>query len=163
MHLGRAAFRWAVREEMLSVNDAAYAGDASPKATFEAMADQAHAQLIDVRTTAEWAYVGAPDLKGLGKEAIRVEWQVFPHMGVNSDFVARVVAALEARGTPASASLYFLCRSGVRSKAAAIAMTEAGYPACFNVAGGFEGPPDAEGHRGRVSGWKADGLPWTQP
>jgi rhodanese-related sulfurtransferase len=162
MHLGRAAFCWAVWEEMLSVNDAAYAGDVPPKATFEAMAEQAHAQLIDVRTTAEWAYVGGPDLRSLGKEAIRVEWQVFPHMGVNADFVARVVAALEARGTPASASLYFLCRSGVRSKAAAMAMTAAGYAACFNVAGGFEGPPDAEGHRGRVSGWKADGLPWTQ-
>ena len=60
------------------------------------------------------------------------------------------------------APLYFLCRSGIRSKAAAIAMAEAGFTACFNVAGGFEGPPDDRGHRGGSSGWKAEGLPWRQ-
>lgn len=147
---------------MLSVNDTGYAGDASVGATFEAISRQADAQLIDVRTTAEWAYVGSPDLKGLGKEAIRIEWQVFPHMGINPDFVARLTAALEARGVQRSAPLYFLCRSGVRSKAAAIAATDAGFTVCFNVAGGFEGPPDPGGHRGRVAGWKAEGLPWTQ-
>ncbi|WP_439572836.1 rhodanese-like domain-containing protein [Phreatobacter sp.] len=131
--------------------------------TFEAISREADAQLIDVRTTAEWAYVGSPDLKGLDKDAIRIEWQVFPHMGVNPDFVARLAAALAARGVQPSAKLYFLCRSGVRSKAAAIAATEAGFASCFNVAGGFEGPPDAGGHRGRVAGWKAAGLPWIQP
>ena len=59
-------------------------------------------------------------------------------------------------------SIYFLCRSGVRSKHAAIAMTEAGWARCFNIASGFEGPPDPAGHRGTVDGWKAQGLPWTQ-
>jgi adenylosuccinate synthase len=35
-------------------------------------------------------------------------------------------------------------------------------PHAFNVADGFEGPVDAEGHRGTVAGWKAEGLPWRQ-
>jgi len=38
----------------------------------------------------------------------------------------------------------------------------AGFPRAFNVADGFEGPVDQEGHRGTVAGWKADGLPWRQ-
>lgn len=121
------------------------------------------AQLIDVRTAAEWAYVGSPDLKAAGREPIRLEWQVFPSMAVDPQFAAKLDAILKARGVPADAPLYFLCRSGVRSKAAAIAMTAAGYRRCFNVAGGFEGPPDGDGHRGRISGWKAAGLPWAQP
>ena len=58
--------------------------------------------------------------------------------------------------------IYFLCRSGVRSLAAADAAREAGFPNVYNVADGFEGPPDGAGHRGVISGWKAAGLPWRQ-
>jgi len=58
--------------------------------------------------------------------------------------------------------LLFLCRSGVRSRAAAIAMTAAGYSRAYNIAQGFEGDPDAERHRGNKNGWKASGLPWKQ-
>lgn len=133
-----------------------------PGECLNVMTSEASAQLIDVRTTAEWAYVGSPDLTAAGKQPIRQEWQVFPAMAVDPDFAAKLDSALQARGTPRDAPIYFLCRSGVRSKAAAIAMTAAGYSRCFNIAGGFEGPPDGEGHRGRVSGWKSDGLPWTQ-
>jgi rhodanese-related sulfurtransferase len=59
--------------------------------------------------------------------------------------------------------LIFICRSGARSASAAAAMTEAGHPHCFNVAGGFEGSRDEEGHRGNVEGWKVEKLPWSQP
>ena len=38
-------------------------------------------------------------------------------------------------------------------------MTEQGFGPCYNVAGGFEGPPDGDRHRGTVGGWKAAGLP----
>jgi rhodanese-related sulfurtransferase len=41
-------------------------------------------------------------------------------------------------------------------------MTQAGFKTCYNVAGGFEGPPDPDRHRGKVDGWKAVGLPWIQ-
>jgi rhodanese-related sulfurtransferase len=56
----------------------------------------------------------------------------------------------------------FLCRSGVRSRAAAIAMTRAGFSRAYNIAGGFEGDLDGERHRGAANGWKAAGLPWKQ-
>lgn len=146
---------------MPSENEA-YRGDVTPRDCLAALTDNPDAQLIDVRTTAEWAYVGSPDLKAAGREAIRLQWQVFPAMAVDPDFVGTLAAALAARSALEDAPLYFLCRSGVRSKAAAAAMTAAGYRNCFNVAGGFEGPPDGEGHRGRIAGWKAEGLPWTQ-
>ena len=55
-----------------------------------------------------------------------------------------------------------LCRSGARSRAAAIALTEAGFAQAFNIAGGFEGDMDGEGHRGNREGWKAENLPWRQ-
>ncbi|MDJ0930903.1 rhodanese-like domain-containing protein [Breoghania sp.] len=58
--------------------------------------------------------------------------------------------------------IYFLCRSGVRSRAAAIVMTEAGYKNYFNVANSFEGPLDEHCHRGTLGGWKHQGLPWRQ-
>ena len=114
--------------------------------------------LIDVRTRAEWNYVGLPDLDSLGKKVALSQWQVYPSMQPNPQFVAELTAALPDRTAP----LLFLCRSGARSAAAAKALTAAGYSSCFNVAEGFEGPLDAEAKRGRVGGWKAAGLPWRQ-
>jgi rhodanese-related sulfurtransferase len=55
----------------------------------------------------------------------------------------------------------FLCRSGVRSVAAARAATAAGLGRSFNVLDGFEGGLDRAGHRGRA-GWRAERLPWRQ-
>jgi rhodanese-related sulfurtransferase len=69
---------------------------------------------------------------------------------------------LKQAGLTAESKIFFICRSGVRSMAAAEAARAAGFPHVFNVADGFEGPPDAEAHRGSVAGWKADGLPWRQ-
>lgn len=148
---------------MSSSLDSGFAGDATPTESLDALQRNPSAQLIDVRTTAEWAYVGSPDLSSVARETIRIEWQVFPAMTVNADFVETLGRELAARGLGKDAPLYFLCRSGVRSKAAAIAMTSAGYSHCYNVVGGFEGPHDAERRRGAKAGWKADGLPWIQP
>jgi rhodanese-related sulfurtransferase len=111
-----------------------------------------------VRTRAEWNYVGLPDLDGLAKQVALIEWQVFPTMQPNPQFVEQLSAALPDKTAP----LLFLCRSGARSAAAAKAVTAAGYSSCFNVAEGFEGPLDAEAKRGTVAGWKAAGLPWRQ-
>ncbi|QCK85891.1 rhodanese-like domain-containing protein [Phreatobacter aquaticus] len=147
---------------MSSSDHAGYAGDVSPSESFDAITQNEQAQIVDVRTTAEWAYVGLPDLKSVNKTPLRAEWQVFPKMDVDAEFVGKLRDALTARGLAQSTPLYFLCRSGVRSKAAAIAMTAAGYPHCFNVTGGFEGPLDPEGRRGHVAGWKFEGLPWAQ-
>ena len=135
-----------------------YAGDVTPKKAWEILAEEPGAVLVDVRTDAEWGFVGVPDLSELGKDLVRVPWQQFPSMAMNADFAGQVAG----NGVDASATLLFLCRSGQRSHAAAVAMTAAGYGPCYNVSDGFEGPPDAERHRGTVAGWKFDGLPWRQ-
>jgi rhodanese-related sulfurtransferase len=120
------------------------------------------AQLVDVRTMAEWNFVGLPDLGALGRGVHCVEWQQFPTGSINPDFVDEISGALAAVGAAKDTPVLFLCRSGGRSRAAAIAMSEAGYQKSFNVAGGFEGDLDGERHRGKQNGWKAAGLPWKQ-
>jgi rhodanese-related sulfurtransferase len=145
------------RYEIASANG--YAGDVSPTNAWRMLSEIVEATLIDVRTTAEWAYIGGPDLRAIGKAPLMIEWQTFPSMQIDPDFVAKSVQHIGAvRDVP----VLMLCRSGARSAAAAKAMTAAGYQCCFNVASGFEGILDAAGHRGGTSGWKADGLPWSQ-
>lgn len=139
-----------------------YLADATARETWETLASEAGATLVDVRTAAEWNYVGLPDVSELGATLHRVEWQSFPAGAANPAFVEALSDALEMAGVSRDAPVFFICRSGVRSAAAAAAMTAVGYPRCYNVAGGFEGPRDAEGHRGTVEGWKAEGLPWVQ-
>ena len=102
--------------------------------------------------------MGLADLAAAGKQPVLISWQIFPSMLRNVAFVDQ----LREVGFTAEHHLYFICRSGARSPAAAETAVEAGFPHSYNVADGFEGPPDADGHRGRVSGWKADGLPWRQ-
>lgn len=118
--------------------------------------------LIDVRTNAEWAYVGLPDLSSIGKRPVQVEWLVFPGDRLNTAFVDRVAAALASIGANKDSELFFICRSGGRSLKAAQAMAAAGHARCRNVAEGFEGPLDPHRHRGSIGGWKAKGLPWVQ-
>jgi rhodanese-related sulfurtransferase len=134
-----------------------YAGDVSPQDAYAALAADEDAVLVDVRTTAEWAYVGVPDLSALGKRVVFVEWQRYPDGALNGDFVDQ----LQDAGLPDGAPIYFLCRSGARSAAAAEAATSAGLGPAFNVADGFEGPQDEQGHR-TVGGWKNSELPWRQ-
>lgn len=126
------------------------------------LADEPSAQLVDVRTAPEWAFVGVPTLDVLGKSPFLIEWQSYPGMQVTSDFVARLSSALQTSGVGTGSALLFLCRSGVRSRSAAVTMASAGWPRSFNVAGGFEGPLDPDRHRGVTAGWKAAGLPWVQ-
>jgi rhodanese-related sulfurtransferase len=130
----------------------------APTQTWEALQADADAQLVDVRTDAEWNFVGVPDLNAAGKQTVLIPWQVYPTMQRNGSFADN----LKQAGLTAENKIYFICRSGVRSMSAAEAARAAGFPQVFNVADGFEGPPDAEGHRGGIAGWKADNLPWRQ-
>jgi rhodanese-related sulfurtransferase len=139
-----------------------YAGDVDPAAAWESLASDPKSVLVDVRTRAEWSFVGLPTLAALGKQPITLEWSVFPTMSANPDFVEVLDGALSKAGFGPETQIFFLCRSGQRSRHAAEAMTAAGWKRCFNVAEGFEGGLDGEGHRGRVNGWKARGLPWSQ-
>ena len=138
-----------------------YAGDISAREAWELLARDGTAVLIDCRTQPEWAFVGVPDLSTIEARAVFSEWQVFPSMQVNADFAAQLSAGAgldSKRDQP----LLFICRTGGRSKAAAVAMTQAGFGPCYNVSGGFEGPLDDNKHRGGSDGWKAASLPWTQ-
>jgi rhodanese-related sulfurtransferase len=130
----------------------------APRQTWEALNSNPEAQLVDVRTDAEWNFVGVPDLNQTGKRTLLIPWQVYPTMQLNGAFEDN----LKQAGLTPDNHIYFICRSGVRSLAAAEAARAAGFTNVYNVADGFEGPPDAQGHRGVTAGWKADGLPWRQ-
>jgi len=118
--------------------------------------------LIDVRSQSEWTFVGLPDLSTLGKTVLTIEWQTFPDGQINAAFADRLTAELKRLGASENTELFFICRSGGRSRMAAELSSAAGNRRCFNVAEGFEGDLDANRHRGNVSGWKASGLPWQQ-
>lgn len=117
--------------------------------------------LVDVRTRAEWVFVGLPDLSAIGKRVLTQEWQSFPDNKIDPDFDTRLAASLEAAGAKKDDEIFFICRSGARSRLAAEMMAAAGFQRCRNVAEGFEGPLDANRHRGLI-GWKAAGLAWVQ-
>jgi rhodanese-related sulfurtransferase len=151
------------RTVMTSETIDAYAGDLAPQQAWDLLSSDSAATLVDVRSQPEWSFVGLPDLSSFRKRPVLVPWQTYspaarPPMTPNAGFAAEVEAACADKSAP----VVFLCRSGVRSKAAAIAMTARGYRRCYNLAGGFEGPHDDAKHRGHVAGWKAAGLPWTQ-
>ena len=144
--------------DLPTAKDGDYAGDVTPSEAWEMLKSEPDTVLIDVRTDAEYNYVGRPDLSSLGKYVALVMWVRFPDNVRNLDFVANV----KAMGLTPNQKLLFLCRSGVRSRHTAAAMTDAGFANCFNVLKGFEGDKDADGHRGTIGGWKVAGLPWTQ-
>lgn len=135
-----------------------------PGEVWEALSADPSALLVDVRTRAEWVFVGLPDLSPLGRETLCVEWLSFPSMAPNPTFAETVARAVEETG---ARSAFFICRSGARSQAAAEALqarfdAEGRAVRCVNVLEGFEGDLDSEGRRGRLNGWKAQGLPWRQ-
>ncbi len=135
-----------------------------PAEAYRLLESAPDAALVDVRTRAEWAFVGSPDLTAIDRPVWRVEWVAFPEMVRNPGFLSDLVTCA---GGKLPERLLFICRSGARSLAAAQAVAEAtaghgAAPLCLNVAEGFEGDLDGEGHRGRINGWKARGLPWRQ-
>lgn len=141
-------------------NAGGYAGDIGPRAAWDMLAQDKDAVLVDVRSPAEWSFVGIPDLSNLGKKPVLAAWQHWTETGMRIN--AGFVDVLRAAGLKPEQKLIFICRSGGRSRSAAIAMTQAGYKACFNLAGGFEGNHDGARHRGATQGWKAEGMPWVQ-
>ncbi|MBT2535065.1 MULTISPECIES: rhodanese-like domain-containing protein [unclassified Arthrobacter] len=128
-----------------------YAGDLSPQDAWAKL--EQGAVLVDVRTEGEWAHIGIPDTKATENDPLFIQW-TFPGGIPNPEFINQLKQqAPEDTGV----ELVFLCRSGARSVAAAIAATQAGFTA-YNVLEGFEGEPDRWGER-TVNGWKNRGLP----
>jgi rhodanese-related sulfurtransferase len=133
-----------------------YAGDITPQESWKLLSDNPDSVLVDVRTDAEWKWVGVPDLSSLGRDVVFVEWTT--SRGPNDTFVADLIAA---GVTPGERPVIFLCRSGNRSIPAAQAATAAGIAPSYNMLDGFEGQIDENRHRGGT-GWRAEGLPWKQ-
>jgi rhodanese-related sulfurtransferase len=104
-----------------------------------------------VRSRAELDFVGR--IPG----AVEIELLTYPGMKPNLGFMA----ALEQQ-VDKEALVMFICRTGARSHQAAQVATQAGWPDCYNVIGGFEGDTNAHKQRGAVNGWKALNLPWEQ-
>jgi rhodanese-related sulfurtransferase len=131
--------------------DLPYEGALLPTEALTFLQENSGARLVDVRSKAEWSWVGR--IPG----AVEIEWLFFPSMQANPDFLEHLSLKV-----PKESPVMFICRSGVRSNQAAIAALESGYVNCFNVLEGFEGDKDSNGHRGVQGGWKAAGLPWVQ-
>ena len=50
-----------------------YAGDLSPRETWDKIKENVDCFLVDCRTSAEWSLIGVPDLDSLGKKVIFIE------------------------------------------------------------------------------------------
>lgn len=152
-----------------------YAGDLTPKEAYDLLNANGATKIIDVRTKAEAIFVGVPIVSNANNQAnsgaqsiyCMLEWQLFPSMQKNDNFVEQLNAMLvqwqsEDNIANEARALLFLCRSGVRSKHAADVATQMGCHKSYNITGGFEGDVDENGHRANLSGWKFSGLPWSQ-
>ena len=129
-----------------------FAGHVAPQEA-HALHQSGAAVMVDVRTDAERDWVG------MVPGAFALSWKHWPGMVPNANFDAAVQQIAAAHP---GKKLLFLCRSGVRSVAAAQRAAELGLPECYNILEGFEGDLDANQHRGAVSGWRFHGLPWVQ-
>src|SRR5262245_2820301 len=82
-----------------------YTGALEPENAFAVLQQMPGAKLIDVRTRAEWEWVGRVPA------AVEIEWNSWPGGMRNPDFAQALTAAVPDKNAP----LLFLCRSGVRS------------------------------------------------
>ncbi|BBH14151.1 MULTISPECIES: rhodanese-like domain-containing protein [Chromobacterium] len=128
-----------------------YRGALTPQEAHQLKQAMPEAVLLDVRSAAEWQFVGVVPY------AQRLEWRSFPGMQPNPRFLEQLQSMLPKGGV-----LMLMCRSGVRSDEVARMAAAAGFTEAYNVLEGFEGDKDAAGHRNTVGGWKARGLPWQQ-
>lgn len=128
-----------------------YEGAITPSEAHQVLISKPGAVLVDVRTRAEWDWVGR--IPG----AVEIELLTYPGSRPNPDFLTELEQRVDK-----GADVMFICRSGGRSHNAAMLAMQAGYSACYNVLEGFEGDRDAAGHRNVTGGWRAAGLPWVQ-
>jgi rhodanese-related sulfurtransferase len=142
----------AAAQRRATESDLPYFGAVTPTEAHTLLAALPGAKLIDVRTRAEWDYVGR--VPG----GILIEWNAYPDGTRNPAFLEQLSRTVGDVDAP----VLFLCRSGQRSDHAARAAQKAGYSRAFNVLEGFEGDKDAAGQRGHLGGWRKAGLPWVQ-
>ena len=129
-----------------------YAGAVTPQEAYSLVQSDPSVHIVDVRTNAERDWVGQVAIHPAQLHA--VQWNLYPTQR-NPDFLTELASAVSKDSV-----LLFLCRSGVRSRAAAQLATENGYSRCFDILEGFEGDKDGNGHRKTTAGWCHAGLPW---
>lgn len=144
--------------EIIANTNQGYDGDVTPVTAWSALQTLKNAVLVDVRTQAEWIFVGTPSLCQAGKELVTIELQHYPDMAFNKNFGT----SLQKLVTDKKSVVFFICRSGARSRNAAIMAKQMGFDKTYNIQGGFEGDHDQNRHRGNQNGWKSMGLPWIQ-
>lgn len=137
-------------EERASQSSLPYRGAVTPKEAF-ALVNAKCARIVDVRTRFEAEYVGRI------ADTPLIEWRALGAAQPNEGFLSEL-----AKIGGKDENYLFLCRSGVRSHAAASAAAAAGYSGAFNILEGFEGDLDADKHRGSSGGWRYHKLPWIQ-
>jgi rhodanese-related sulfurtransferase len=126
----------------------------TPRQSWDLLQARRDALFVDVRMEIEYLYVGHPP------GVVHVPWYEYPLMQVDPQaFVAQV---LREAGDDRSRTVVLLCRSGKRTIDAGQALEAAGFVEVVNVLHGFEGDLDPNFQRGRLNGWRHDGLPWEQ-
>lgn len=128
-----------------------YEGALLPIEAYALLAEAPGAKIVDVRTRAEYDWVGR--VPG----SIHIEWMSYPAMQPNPFFLNQLQQQVDKE-----ALVLFICRSGHRSHSAAAVAAAAGYTECYNILEGFEGDKDQHSHRGKLNGWRFAGLPWEQ-
>jgi len=130
--------------------DLPYAGAVTPQDAWQLFSRYA-AKIVDVRSVPEYEFIGR--VSG----SVLIPWKHWPSGELNRQFLP------ELRQHCATDDIVlFLCRSALRSHAAAALATASGYQRAFNILEGFEGNLDANQQRGRTGGWRLAGLPWIQ-
>jgi len=128
-----------------------------PKMAIERLQNNPQALFVDVRSKAEFKYVGFPE------NSILIPWIDDPDWEPNPEaFSDAVMQELDGRENLSDTEIILICRSGFRSNEALKCLENKGFTQVSHVASGFEGDLDENDHRGNLNGWRHDGMPWSQ-
>ena len=128
-----------------------------PKMAVERLQNNPQALFVDVRSKAEYKYVGYPE------NSILIPWIDDPDWEPNPElFSDLVMQELDGRENLLNTEIILICRSGYRSNDALKCLENKGFTQVSHVASGFEGDLDENDHRGNLNGWRHDGMPWSQ-
>ena len=128
-----------------------------PKMAVERLQNNPQALFVDVRSKAEFKYVGYPE------NSILIPWIDDPDWEPNPEaFSGAVMQELDGRENLSDTEIILICRSGFRSNEALKCLENKGFTQVSHVASGFEGDLDENDHRGNLNGWRHDGMPWSQ-
>jgi rhodanese-related sulfurtransferase len=139
------------------IASSSHAGDVLAQEVWKYVTD-APAIIVDVRTAPEWKFSGIPNMNGTHGKLATISWVRYPDFDANPAFISDIQQAAPDKEHP----IFFLCKTGGRSHQAANVVAALGYSQCYNILHGFEGDANDARQRGKINGWKAAGLPWTQ-